>query len=242
MNIVDIHAHILPNIDDGARHMNEALEMLRNAAASDVSAIVATPHCNLTGMFENYSSAMLLDSLNALRKRAEAENIPVELFPGAEVRAARNLPQLLESGCLLTLNNSRYLLTEFAPDDSAGFIIRTLREILAYGCVPVVAHPERYYAVWVRPQIVVKWLDLGCHIQLTAGSILGQFGQRARKTADCLLENDLVACIASDAHDTIFRTNYLGEAYACLQNYYPDGYAQVLMYDNPMRICRNQPL
>ena len=238
MKIFDLHTHVLPGVDDGAANMEEALQMLRNAAASDVRCLAVTPHCNVPGCFENYASEALADAFRRLQQAAQ--QIPVRLIPGAEVHVTEALPVLLEQGQIPTLNGSRYLLTEFSYRVNRDSLLAMLQSILALGYVPVVAHPERLGAVCETPHIVEDWLKLGCHIQLTGSSILGKFGKESARCAQFLLQNDLVACVASDAHGCRMRTNYLLDVYSHLELHYSGQYAHALMWENPLRICKNE--
>lgn len=234
MKLCDLHTHVLPGVDDGAPTMEYALEMLRNAAASDVAVLALTPHCDGKQRLD------LQDRF--LKLQLAAKDIPVELVLGAEVRVTEHLPEYLEEGKLPTINGSRYLLTEFPPDTPAEAFCPMLQNILDLGYVPLVAHPERYEAVCEIPQLVVSWLDMGCHLQLTGGSILGDYGKTVQRAAGFLLRNDLVACVASDAHGLHRRSNYLMDVYSHLSVHYSRQYANCLMYDNPMRICRDEML
>ncbi len=240
MKICDLHTHVLPNVDDGAPTMEYALQMLRNAAASDVRILVVTPHCNSPYGDGNYMDQKLVDRF--LRLQDAAREIPVQLVLGAEVFADGNLPGCLQQEKIPTINGSRYLLTEFAPDAKKEDFLSMLQSILDLGYVPLVAHPERYEAVCRGPQIVTDWLDMGCHLQLTGGSILGDYGQTVRRTAACLLKNDLVACIASDAHSTGHRSNFLMGVYDHISVQYSKQYAKCLLWETPMGICANDRL
>ena len=234
MKLCDLHTHVLPGVDDGAPTMEYALEMLRNAAASDVAVLALTPH------FDGEQRLDLQERF--LQLRQAAMDIPVELVLGAEVRVTERLPEYLKEGKLPAINGSRYLLTEFPPNTPAEAFSPMLKNILDLGYIPLVAHPERYAAVCEMPQIVLAWLDMGCHLQLTGGSILGDYGKTVQRTAVCLLKNDLVACVASDAHGLHRRSNYLLDVYSHLSVHYSKQYANCLMYDNPMRICRDEML
>ncbi len=243
MKIIDLHTHILPGVDDGADSMQTALEMLRNAEASHVIALAATPHCNVPGMPGlNYFDMALLERLRELRRTAEEAGIAVKIMTGMEVRVDENLRQLLMQGKLLGLNGSRYLLTEFLPDATLTFCRESLQTILDAGMIPLVAHPERYGVIWQNPEGVNEWLDMGCHVQITAGSILGKFGRDAWRAADYLIRNDLVAVVASDAHSLRFRTNNLIPVHDHLSTHYSSGYANMLLLQNPYAICQNEPL
>ena len=240
MEMLDLHTHVLPGVDDGAATEAEALQMLRNAVASDVQALVVTPHCNVPGMPENYLTSQLKEQFENLCQLAQG--LPLQLMLGSEVRCTNELPSLLRQGLIPTLNGSRYVLTEFSHGGNASIYKAALRDILEAGFVPLVAHPERYSAVCREPAMVQQWLEMGCHVQLTAGSILGKFGQEIMHTARYLLDRDMVACVASDAHGTEKRTNYLSDTYTHLQLRYSNDYARALLWDNPRRICRDELL
>lgn len=235
MKICDLHSHVLAGVDDGAPTMEYALQMLQNAAASDVEVLAVTPHCN--SLYDNYLGQDLLSRFARLQQAAK--EIPVRLVLGAEARVKENLPELLRQGKIPTINGGRYLLTEFASVSEAGDFIPMLQEILALGYIPLIAHPERYAAVWENPKMVADWLDMGCHIQLTSGSILGEYGKKAQHAAAFLLQQDFVACVASDAHGLHQRSNFLLDVYDHLALWHSKQYAQCMMYENPMAICAN---
>lgn len=238
--ICDLHTHILPGIDDGASTMEYALDMLRNAVASDVEFLVTTPHCNTPGEAKNYLDQDLRDRFLKLQKAAE--NIPIQLALGAEVHVTDELPDHLIAGRIPTLNGSRYVLTEFPVNFKKNDFITALQDIKACGYIPLVAHPERYRAVCEQPEMVEQWLNMGCHIQLTGASVLGDNGRAAQRAATFLLRYDMVACIASDAHGVNWRSNFLLNVYDHLSVHYSKQYAQCLLYTNPMRICYDQSL
>lgn len=242
MGFIDIHAHILPELDDGAQSMAESLSMLRRAAESGVEAVIATPHSNIYGLFGNYRGAELSAALEALREQARKENILVEILSGMEIYATEDMPQKLREGKFLTLNDSRYLLVEFDFHESPVWCTQLLEQICDMGYIPVVAHPERYYAVWKEPWCVYPWLDMGCHLQLTRGSILGRFGKEPMQASDFLLQHNLVACAASDAHGSHRRTMEMRDLHAYLTDRFSAGYADMLLIDNPRKICGDLPL
>ena len=235
MKLCDLHTHVLPGVDDGAQSMEYALQMLCNAAASDVQLLAVTPHCNRSCEMQNYLEDGLADRFLQLQKAAK--DIPVRLVLGAEALADERLPRLLELKKIPTINGSRYLLTEFPVDASAAYMQDMLQKLLTLGYIPLVAHPERYFSVCRMPQIVVPWLDMGCHLQLTGGSIMGEYGKTVQRTAVYLLQQDLVACVASDAHGLHHRSNFLLDVYDHLSLRYSKHYAACLMYENPMGIC-----
>lgn len=240
MKLCDLHTHILPGVDDGAPNMECALQMLENAVASEVELLALTPHCNSIHGDGNYLDGELLQRFSQLQR--SAEHLPLQLVLGCEARVNSQLNTHLSRGRIPTINGSRYLLTEFPTGTEADSFIPTLQSILEQGYTPIIAHPERYSAVCNAPEVVLPWLELGCHLQLTAGSILGSFGKTIQRSCAFLLKNDLVACIASDAHGVNLRSNFLLDVCDHLSVRYSKQYARCLLYENPMRICHNDDL
>ena len=240
MKLCDIHTHILPGVDDGAPDMAYALQMLENAVASDVEWLAVTPHCNVPPMSENYWDDALRSRFVQLQQAAA--DIPIHLVLGAEVRVTEELPALLEQGRIPTINGSRYVLTEFAMHTADDAFMPMLAEMRQQGFIPLVAHPERYEAVRRNPSLVEEWLDCGCHLQLTGGSLIGSYGKTVQRTATTLLRHDWVACIASDAHGIHQRSNFMLDVYDHLFVQYSKAYADCLMYTNPLRIIKDDIL
>ena len=240
MKFCDLQTHILPGVDDGAPTMEYALQMLQNAVCSDVEILAVTPHCNAPYGKGNFLDESLQNQF--LQLQEAAKDIPVELVLGAEVQVNSNLPKYIQQGILPTINGSRYLLTEFPVDTPEPIFTEALQGILEQAYVPLIAHPERYRQVCDTPYIVTDWLDMGCHLQITGGSIMGEYGKAAQRTASFLLRQDLVACIASDAHGINSRSNFLLDVYDHLSVHFTKQYAQCMMYENPLRICRNEAI
>ena len=237
MKFCDLHTHVLPGADDGAPTMEYALQMLQNAVASDVSLLAVTPHWGgpCPTPTEDLRARFLL-------LQQAAQSLPVQLYLGAEVLADAHLLPQLSPGTLPTISGGRYLLTEFPVDADPAYFLETLQRLLDLGYIPLVAHPERYHAVCQQPQIVLPWLDMGCHLQLTGRSLLGEYGKNIQRTAAFLLQKDLVACIASDAHGLHRRSNFLLDVYDHLSVQYSKQYALCLMRENPTAICLNADL
>ena len=241
--MIDIHCHILPMVDDGADSLEEALEMARMAADSGVSAIIATPHCNLPLEEEkNYASPALTRAFSRLRTAIEEAGIPIDLRPGAEVLCTPQVPELIQSGMLPTLAQSRYLLLEFFFDEDLEYMDEMLRAVAAQDCVPVIAHPERYEAIQRAPYLVERWFRAGYVIQLNPGSILGRLGRRAAETAEWLLDHGLAHVVASDAHSPNLRTPRMGELTDYLHRFWGREYTHVLLRENPGRILSDRPI
>ena len=241
--MVDIHCHILPDVDDGADSMEDALQMARMAAASGVRTILATPHCNLPLSEEkNYISMELRDQFVALARAVKRAGIPLSILPGAEVFCTPEVPELLDQRLLLGLAGTRYLLVEFFFDESPDFMNAILRAIAVRGMIPVVAHPERYDAVQGSSGLAEDWVRRGYVLQVNKGSILGSLGQGAELAADRLLQLGLAHVVASDAHSSLSRTPELDVLRQYLTKAFSARYAELLLETNPQRILTDQPV
>jgi len=240
--MIDIHAHIMPGIDDGAANLTESLMMLRAAAEHGVHTIVATPHCNTEDFYENYYDEYYMALFDKLVAEAKAENIPVKILPGMEVYASENILELVKQGRIITLGGSRYILIEFGMEKDLALIDFITDELLALGFVPVIAHPERYPYVQRAPQMAGKWLKAGCLIQANKGSILGAFGRYVQNTALYLLKHNMISFIASDAHGVLQRTTDLSGVFDFLCSNFSLEMAYMLLKDNPARLIENREL
>lgn len=240
--MIDIHSHILPGVDDGSYDMEESIEMATMAAESGVQYLVATPHCNIPGMFDNYLNKSLLDTFARLKRVLTELKIPVRILGGMEVFATPELPELFQKKKILTLNGTQYFLTEFAFDEDPWFCENVLRDCKNMGYIPIIAHPERYYFVQEDPELVYEWAALGYGIQVNKGSILGKFGRSAKKTVDLLMDHHLVSCVASDAHSSYQRTTHMQECQKYLKEAYGPAYAHMLLVDNPQKILTGKAL
>ena len=240
--MIDIHAHILPGIDDGAEDMYDTLEMARMAADSGVDKIIATPHCNIPGMYGNYFGREYIDRYESVVRAVREEKIPIEILPGMEVFSTEDLPELIVNHKIMPLNQSRYILMEFAFDEDPEFADSILKRVEEVGARPVIAHAERYEFIQDYPQIAYRWFRKGYVIQANKGSFLGRFGGGPKRAADSLLRHNLISVIASDAHSPLQRTPYMLDAYEELSSEYSENHLDVLFQYNPARLCDNREI
>lgn len=240
--MIDIHSHMLPGVDDGARNMEEALEMAEMAVRSGVKIMAVTPHCNQPGAYQNYESKALKGRYRELKEAIAKEGIPLQLARGMEIFATDDIDIKIEAGEVIPLNRSHYYLIEFAFDISPKFIVKTIETVLRMGRVPVIAHPERYYCVQEEPNYLWKWRRMGALAQMNKGSVFGRFGEYSGRTAEILLEHQMINCIASDAHGTKARTPDMGEIRHYLERHFPEEVGRLLLHVNPKCILMDKRL
>lgn len=238
--MIDIHTHILPGLDDGARDMEDALSMAAMAWKSGVHTLVATSHANTGGFFREYSVDEYLERLEEFRKALDDVNLPLRVFSGMEIYMTREVPRMIREGRLLSLNHTRYFLTEFSFGIEQEEMDEMLEELIELEITPVIAHPERYQCVQESEKSIFEWKNRGCLIQVNRGSIFGKFGSEAKRCVDRLLDQHMVTCIASDAHKPYERTTYMADIKEYMEQEYSFEYSKKLLYDNPKRILEGE--
>lgn len=240
--MIDIHTHIIPGIDDGADEMYDALEMIKLAVRSGTTAIVATPHCNIPGMYENYFGKYYVEQYQKVVEAVKKARIPIQILPGMEAFATEDLPDLIVNGKIMPLNQSKYVLVEFPFDADPDFAFYILKRMKEVGAIPVVAHAERYEFVQDNPHIAYLWQKKGYAVQVNKGSFEGKFGNQPRKAAYRMMSHNLISAVASDAHGYERRTPYMKDIYEELSEDRTKKYMDMLFIENPMRICNNKPV
>lgn len=238
----DIHCHIFPAVDDGSGSFNDSVEMACIAASCGVKSVVATPHCNVPGMFENYWNARFEETLRNLNEALVFKGIPITVYKGQEIFAHGDIVSGLRNGDLITLNGSRYVLIEFDFDTSENEAIETVKKIKSEGYVPIVAHPERYGFVFENPVSIKKICSSGGLIQLNSGSIKGSFGPYVQKLAGAVLKSGVAHFVASDAHSQFSRTPDITEAHEIVCNGFSYDYAKLLFENNPLRVINDEEI
>lgn len=240
--MVDIHCHILYGADDGSTSLEESVEMAKLAYAGGTDYIVATPHTNVPGSYQNFWGAELLDRVNKINSLLQKTDCPLRLFTGQEIFCTDTTPDLLKQGKLITLNGSRYPLVEFDFYERSATAYEKLKKIIALGYVPIVAHPERYAFVSADDDAAIKLKNLGCLLQLNKGSIDGRFGSHAFKTADKILKQGLADFVASDAHGPYSRTPNMEATHEYVAESFGFDYAERLFKQNPLLVIKNKEI
>lgn len=203
--LVDIHCHILPGIDDGARDMEESVAMAQHYAAAGFVAVVATPHF-IPGTAWAATAQVVAERVAALQARLDAENIALRVYPGMEIAFHKRLADRLHTGGLLPLAASGRYLIEPSFQGSQEELLYTVRHLLDQGQRVIIAHAERISAFQRNYDPLIRLVAQGLEIQVNCGSLLDVFDERCRKTALELLANNCVHYLASDAHGARRRT------------------------------------
>ena len=240
--MIDIHCHILDDVDDGSYCLADSVEMGRVAAESGTQVIVATPHAYAPGLPENAWGETLQSKLDKLNAALRQARIDIRVLPGQEIFCEGDILPRLKDGRLIPLAGSGYILIEFDFDTDAELMFDRTEAILAEGYVPVIAHPERYEAVKEDAQNAYRLKRIGCLLQLNKGSLFGTFGRGAQNAAHELLGGSLADFIASDAHSPYMRTPFMADAHEMVSELYSPDYADLLFRENPGLLIENKEI
>jgi protein-tyrosine phosphatase len=239
--MIDIHCHILPEVDDGSESLDETLEMCRIALADGIATIVATPH-QQDGVY-NTSVQMILECVRTVKAHLKKADLQLQLLPGADVRIEVDTGEKILQGEVLSINNTkRYFLLEFPAHAIPVNIDRLIFNLLLKDITPVLTHPERILEVQENPNRVYELVSMGVLSQVTAMSITGEFGSRAKKCAHTLLRHNLVHVIASDAHSADYRIPTLSDAVKVAGRMVGEEFARQMVTTVPARIIRGEPV
>ena len=235
--MIDIHCHLLPGIDDGARTMADALAMARVATGDGIEFAVMTPHLH-PGRYENTRSSTV-EPLREFRAALKKEKIPLEIGIAAEVRLAIEILPLLERDevpFLGELEGYRILLLEFPHSHIPHRAENLIAKLLDMKVRPIIAHPERNKDVIRHLAKIEPFVEMGCLLQLTASAVAGRFGRGAHLRARQLLEKGVVNVLATDAHNLKGRRPVLREGMQAAAEIVGDEEAYAMVYENPRAI------
>jgi protein-tyrosine phosphatase len=216
--MIDVHCHILPGVDDGAQDLSDSIKMARKAVEQGIDTIVATPH-HLNSHYEN-PKRQIIARVEELNHALVQEKIELKILPGQETRIYGEMVGGYEIGDILAMNHSQYVLVEFSSSHVPRYTEKLFYDLQMKGLIPVIVHPERNQEIIERPEILYQLVEKGALTQITAASIIGDFGKKISRFSQQLIEANLTHFIASDAHNTGKRTFKLREAFDFIEGKY----------------------
>jgi protein-tyrosine phosphatase len=235
--VFDIHCHILPEVDDGPKSWDIAVEMCRMAAADGITHMVATPHANNR---YTYDREYLKEVLAQLRARV---GTAPEFSLGCDFHLSyENLERVLEQPHLYTIGETNYLLVELSNYGVPIQIADCFMRLGNRGLTPILTHPERNPILQQTPQRVLEWVEQGCLVQVTASVLTGFWGERPEIVARWLLDRSAVHFLATDAHDTKRRVPILSQGRDIAARIAGSEYAHALVEGNPAAVVAGQPI
>jgi protein-tyrosine phosphatase len=235
--VIDIHCHLLPEVDDGPKSWDVAVEMCRVAAADGITHSVATPHANDRYAYDRVYMTGLLDQL---RQRVGPS---LQLTMGCDFHLSyENLERVLVQPHNYTIGDTNYLLVELSNYSVPIQLSDCFVRLGDRGLTPILTHPERNPILQQSPQRVLEWAEQGCLVQVTASALTGSWGERPEIVARWLLDRSAVHVLSTDAHDTKRRIPVLSEARDVAEEIVGAEYADALVEGNPGAIVAGKPI
>jgi protein-tyrosine phosphatase len=237
--MIDLHSHFLPGIDDGAKDMDMTIDMLHQAESLGFKALLATPHIN------EYTTPEIISQITQIFERVVSEKnnagINLELGLSGEIQFDTNLPNWVQYDFLKIGKKKKYIIFDLPIQGLPINIEDILFQLGLKGVIPVLAHPERNTYIQRHPERLNKWIELGCVMQMNAGSLTGNFGSAIKQLSWKILQNQQIHLVCSDAHDTKRRTYQLQfSAYKQVREQLSESFAQNLFITNPQNIWNGE--
>ncbi|MDD2628008.1 MAG: hypothetical protein PHR25_01055 [Clostridia bacterium] len=205
--MIDIHTHIIFDLDDGSSTIEESIAILKSAYEVGITDIILTPHYIDDGK-NSYNNDGVEERVTLLKNRMQEEGIDIKIYLGNEVRDYGNIVDILEKTDAKTLADTKYMLVEFPMNNEINYIENSIYELKIRNIVPIIAHPERCYCFTKNYRLIKELAGEGVYFQVNSGSIIGRHGNEAKKIAKKMLKDGLVHFLATDTH-SMKRNGYL---------------------------------
>jgi protein-tyrosine phosphatase len=238
-DLIDLHSHILPGVDDGAQTIEDAIAIARMAVADGIEVMACTPHF-MPGLYNN-SGRDIRARVAQLNELLVSEGIDLALVVGGDAHIRPDFVNAMRSGDILSLHDSRYVLFEPPHVSMPQRFEELLFNVQMAGYVPILTHPERFKWIENNYEIFQNLARGGVWMQLTAGSLTGRFGKRSRYWAQKMLGEGLVSIIATDTHNVTSRPPLLAEARAAAETEVGLDEARHLVVTRPSCVLENAP-
>lgn len=240
--MIDLHCHILHGLDDGAKSLDEAVEMAKMAEKDGIKTIVATPHL-FRGDFVPKDLGIIEKKIEELKYVLEKNNIDVKIIKGAEVHISHNLiDEIRKSRDYLVLNGSSYMFLEFPAGHVFSGVKELLFELMSEGIRPIIAHPERNYVFMRSPDLLYKLVQMGALTQANSGSYTGLYGRRVEEAAFRFLELHFTHFMGSDAHNPRSSSLWFSDAVREVEVRMGSEVANAFVNDNPHAVLNDNEL
>ncbi len=238
---VDIHCHCLGGLDDGPVTMQESITLCRALVEDNVAAVIATPH--QLGRFNNENEASKVrNEVLAINEALQNSDIELTVLPGGDVRVDERICQLLESDRILTLaDGHKYILLEL-PHQVFIDIEPLLDDLGSMGIKSIISHPERHPFLAQQPATLLRWMEHSAYLQITAASLLGEFGTGAQRAAWYFLESGCVSLVATDSHGSKDRRPRMSAAFRQISDYLGPSIAQTVCIENPLKVLNGSDI
>lgn len=240
IGLIDIHNHTIPYVDDGARDIQTAIDMLKEAYAEGIREIILTPHYH--GGHVETTQGETFRRYEELIEAKEQAGIDINLYIGNEIYYYRSIAEWINDGVVATLADSDYVLAEFGNAVTLRELKEAVNTIAGAGYVPIVAHAERYESIINKKENLAELIRMGALIQMNSEAITGDAGRKAKRLAKWALKNEMVHFIGTDAHSMGRRKPRMQEAAQYVASKFSEDYMYRLFVENPTCVINNEEI
>ena len=238
--MIDIHTHILPNVDDGPSSIDETFQMISEAEEAGFTDICTTSHyIEFEYEVNKFDRKCIVE---AIQKKLNEQGRNIKLHNGAEAFISNELPNLVKKGIISTLADSNYILFELPFRTKVMYVDSIINNLLSLGYYPIIAHPERYTDIQEDPNVAISWIEEGALLQCNYATILGRYGKAARETIIKLLDVGAVHFLGTDTHRKNTVYTRMEEIIEELSKKIGKRDLKVITTNNPRYILENQKL
>ena len=238
--MIDVHCHILPDVDDGSECMRESINMAMIAKEQGIDKIIATPHYHPE--FKYLKGEELNKVCEEFKKQLKENNIDIEIYLGNELYFTYDLIEKISELDFYCLNKSKYILIEFPPTKCPLNLCNIVYELKQKGFIPVLAHVERYIKIHDDPEIIYDCIKTGAIIQINSSSLIGKQGKEIQRFCNLLIGRNMVHLVATDAHGSQRRRPMMKDAYQYIEKKYSKEIADNLFINNAQCILDNKEI
>lgn len=238
-DIIDIHSHILPGIDDGASSTEAALHMLREARRQGIREVIATPH--YSRRFQNNCPERIRELCGELQKMSREKRLEIRIHSGQEILYSEDVPGMIAQGELLTMADSHYVLIEFYPGASYLEILRAVRTLVMEGFSPILAHVERYRALRDEERLE-ELTGQGAYMQMNFSSVSGSWMNETVRWCRKMLREQYIHFMGTDMHNTTSRKPETEETVRWMQKKLGQRYIRDLLRGNAGKVIRDEKI
>ena len=238
--MIDVHCHILPDVDDGSECMQESINMAMIAKEQGIDKIIATPHYHPE--FKYLKGEELNKVCEEFKKQLKENNIDIEIYLGNEIYFTYDLIEKISELDFYCLNKSKYILIEFLPTNFPLNLCNIVYELKQKGFIPVLAHVERYIKIHDDPEIIYDCIKTGAIIQINSSSLIGKQGKEIQRFCNLLIGRNMVHLVATDAHGSQRRRPMMKDAYQYIEKKYSKEIADNLFINNAQCILDNKEI
>lgn len=237
--MVDLHSHIINEIDDGSRSLQESINIINNAYINGVTDIVLTPHY-IEGSSYKANNETKRKKIEIIKDEIKKLNININLYLGNEVMVTPDMIKLIDEDEISVINDTKYILFELPMNDTVNYLDDLIFRLRSRGIVPIIAHPERYMQIKEDYTKAFRWIELGALLQSNLGSLYGRYGKESKNTIHKLLKCHAISFLSSDIHhDNQSMYNRIAELKSELIKKYGLTYTNQLIHDNANIVLNN---